>query len=269
VQIFLYLYGMKTPFYQVDAFTNLLFSGNPAGVCPLEKWLPAETMQTIAMENNLSETAFFVRENDQYHIRWFTPATEVELCGHATLATAHVIFKHLNFSGDVIEFTSLSGILKVSRTRSRLTLDFPGDPVQPVEITPRVSECFPGHTFIAYKGKTDLMLVFENETTIHLLRPDMRLLREIPQRGVIVTARGDTVDFVSRFFCPQLGIDEDPVTGSAHTTLTPYWAGLLGKTELTAMQLSARQGWLTCSLHGERVAISGEAVTYLTGELTL
>jgi len=260
---------MKTSFYQVDAFTNRLFSGNPAGVCPLGKWLPADTMQSIAMENNLAETAFFVREQDHYHIRWFTPATEVELCGHATLASAHVIFNHLGHAGEVIEFSSLSGTLRITRDGSKLTLDFPADPPQPAEITPQLSGCFPGNNFFAFKGKTDLMLVFDNETVIASLRPDMRLLGQLPQRGVIVTARGEEVDFVSRFFGPRVGIDEDPVTGSAHTTLTPYWADALGKTELTAMQLSARKGWLACCLRGDRVEITGEAVTYLTGEITI
>ncbi len=259
---------MKTSFYQVDAFTHRLFSGNPAGVCPLESWIPPGTMLAIAAENNLAETAFFVRENDHYHIRWFTPSTEVELCGHATLAAAHVIFNHLGYTGNVIGFASLSGMLRVSRTGHSLTLDFPADPAVPVEVTPLLSECFPGHPFTAFKGKTDLMLVFDSEEVIAGLKPDMRLLMQLPQRGVIVTAKGNEVDFVSRFFGPRVGIDEDPVTGSAHTTLTPYWSGVLGKTELTAMQLSARRGWLNCSLRDVRVSITGEAVTYLTGEIS-
>jgi PhzF family phenazine biosynthesis protein len=260
---------MKTALYQVDAFTNRLFSGNPAGVCPLDHWLPDETMQSIAMENNLAETAFFVKEQDHYQLRWFTPATEVELCGHATLASAYVIFNHLDYPGDVIEFTSLSGILKVSRNGKKLTLDFPADPPVPIDVPPDLEACFPGHHFTAFKGKTDLMLVFDSQAAITALQPDMRLLRQIPQRGIIVTARGDTVDFVSRFFGPQVGVDEDPVTGSAHTTLTPYWSRVLGKIELTAMQLSARRGWLTCIFIGDRVLISGEAITYLTGEISI
>ncbi len=260
---------MKNPFYHVDAFTGKLFSGNPAGVCPLDRWLPDEIMQSIAMENNLAETAFFIRETDHYHIRWFTPATEVELCGHATLATAHVIFSHLGCPGDRISLNSLSGMLAVTRQGGVYTLDFPADPPVPITVTPELEACFPGHIFRAYMGRTDFMLVFDSEETIAALHPDMRLVKNLPGRGVIVTARGKNSDIVSRFFGPQVGIDEDPVTGSAHTTLMPFWASELGRIHLSAIQLSGRKGWLTCALHGDRVAISGEAVTYLEGTITI
>jgi PhzF family phenazine biosynthesis protein len=260
---------MLTPFYQVDAFTDKLFGGNPAGVCPLDKWLPDDTMQKIAMENNVSETAFFVKTDSGFHIRWFTPKVEVNLCGHATLASAHVIFHDLGFSGDVISFESRSGNLNVTREGDLLILDFPAnkpqrtalpdDFVQSLNITP--VQCF--------RGKEDYLLLYKSQQEIEALIPDFRRLEKIDARAVIVTSPGVNVDFVSRFFGPRVGVDEDPVTGSAHTVLIPFWAEKLGKTEMKALQLSRRGGTLFCRLRGDRVDIGGRAVTYLKGEISL
>jgi PhzF family phenazine biosynthesis protein len=260
---------MLIPFYQVDAFTDRLFGGNPAGVCPLDKWLPDEVMQKIAMENNLSETAFFVRKENSFHIRWFTPKVEVNLCGHATLASAHVIFNHLSFSEEKVSFDSRSGILNVTKEGELLILDFPAnkptrtalpdDFVQSLNITP--IQC--------YRGKEDYLLLYKSQLEIEALVPDFRRLEKVDARAVIVTAPGDTADFVSRFFAPRVGVDEDPVTGSAHTVLIPFWAEKLGKTEMKALQLSRRGGTLFCRLRGDRVDIGGKAVTYLRGEISL
>lgn len=258
--------------YQLDAFTDHLFSGNPAAVIPLSEWLPDEKMQKIAAENNLAETAFYVPtgESGQYHIRWFTPTVEVDLCGHATLASAYVVF-YLEDKPEVdrITFDSRSGPLNVCREEEGwLVLDFPVDTVQKAALQPpALTTAFTEKPIAVFKGKTDYMLVFGSQADIAGLSPDLRELSTVPARGVIVTAPGDEVDFVSRFFAPQSGIDEDPVTGSAHTTLTPYWADKLGKTELTARQLSARGGFLKCKLNSERVEISGKVQLYLTGEI--
>lgn len=273
--------------YQLDAFTDRLFAGNPAAVVPLTEWLPDETMQQIAAENNLAETAFYVKTDGEtnYHIRWFTPTVEVDLCGHATLATAYVVFfleKQTGDSPDIeqIYFDSRSGQLKVCRSADGwLTLDFPADVVQKANVQPPALLASMGEKPIAvFKGKTDYMLVYETQAQVEALTPDFREMSTVPARGVIVTAPGasnadgETVDFVSRFFGPQSGIDEDPVTGSAHTTLVPYWAEKLGKTELTARQLSTRGGYLRCKLNDDgenpaRVDISGQVQLYLTGEI--
>ncbi|TVR72412.1 MAG: PhzF family phenazine biosynthesis protein [Marinilabiliales bacterium] len=254
--------------YQVDAFAEKLFTGNPAAVCPLEKWLPDELLQNIAMENNLSETAFYVRSGDRHHIRWFTPSVEVELCGHATLATAWVLF---NLEGhkeeEITFFSALSGILKVKREGDRLAMDFPVDTVQEVPGGEDVAGCFSPRPSGVYRGRSDYLLLFDNEDDIAALSPSMAELLMIDARGIIVTARGREVDFVSRFFAPRVGVDEDPVTGSAHTTLAPFWAGRLGKTEMTARQLSKRGGELVCRYLGDRVEINGTARLYMTGEL--
>lgn len=261
---------MTLKIYQLDAFTDKIFSGNPAAVCPLDKWLPDEIMQKIAMENNLAETAFFVRNNGQFEIRWFTPAVEVDLCGHATLASAAVLYDYEKYEGDVITFfSSRSGILTVTRSGKLLTLDFPSDKIERVDLSPQLIACFNSQPVEAYRGKTDFMLVFNSEDEIRKLVPDLPAISRIKSRGIIVTAAGAEVDFVSRFFAPQSGIDEDPVTGSAHTTLTPYWAQKTGKNELSAIQLSARKGFLTCAYHGDRVKISGQTKTYLQGEITV
>ena len=254
--------------YQVDAFAEKIFTGNPAAVCPLERWPDDELLQNIAMENNLSETAFYVKSGDQYNIRWFTPTVEVDLCGHATLAAAWVLFNYEDHEGDQITFFSaLSGILKVRREGDRLTLNFPADKVVKVSATQEVSGCFNTKPAEVFRGQSDLLLVFDNEDDIVALEPEMAELSGIDARGVIVTAKGSEVDFVSRFFAPQVGVDEDPVTGSAHTTLTPFWSGRLNKTELTARQLSKRGGELLCRNLGDRVEISGSAVLYMKGEI--
>ena len=256
--------------YQVDAFSNQLFQGNPAAVVPLDRWLSDSLMQQIAMENNLAETAFFVPgEGSDFHIRWFTPLTEVDLCGHATLASAFVLYTFEGYSGDVIRFHSRSGLLTVSRAGESLSLDFPADQPMEVELSPELMAGLDPKPVKAFRGKTDYMLVYEREKDIIDLRVDLRELSRIKARGIIVTAPGEKVDMVSRFFAPQSGIDEDPVTGSAHTTLTPYWAGRLGKTKLTAIQLSARKGWLECELRGDRVVITGQARAFLKGDILI
>lgn len=265
---------MKIPIYQVDAFTGKLFGGNPAAVCPLEKWLDDETMQNIAIENNLAETAFYVKEGAGFHIRWFTPAIEIDLCGHATLATAHVIFNHSDFKGDIITLQSRSGVLKVSKaaaTGGLLTLDFPANKPVPVEgIPPGLVEAL-GMKPVALSKARDLLALYETEEEILAIKPKFGMLAEELTKtgclGMIVTAPGKTVDFVSRFFAPLAGIDEDPVTGSAHTILIPFWAERLAKKKLHALQLSQRQGELFCELADTRVYISGKAVTYLKGEI--
>jgi PhzF family phenazine biosynthesis protein len=261
---------MKIPLYQVDAFTGQLFGGNPAAVCPLEQWPDQQTMQNIAAENNLSETAFFVKKGDGFELRWFTPTIEVDLCGHATLASAHVIFNYLDFKGEVIKFHSQSGELKVTRTGDLLTLDFPTTKPEPIEIPCQLTEALNATASAVYRSR-DLLALFEKEEDIVSMRPNFGLLLDLLASqdclGMIVTAPGDQSDFVSRFFAPPAGIDEDPVTGSAHTTLTPFWAERLDKKSLHAYQLSKRKGELFCELAGDRVLISGKAVTYLKGEI--
>lgn len=260
---------MKLQIFQADAFASGLFKGNPAAVVPLREWLSDELMQQIAMENNLSETAFFIPEGDHFHIRWFTPKSEVRLCGHATLATAHVLFNELNFQGDLLEFESLSGILTVKKVGDKLQLDFPADFAQEMEPLDTFTEVFGVKPLKTFKGRMDYMLLFDSENTIRNLQPNIQLLLSTNARGVITTAKGKEVDFVSRFFAPAVGVNEDPVTGSAHTTLIPFWANKLGKTELTALQLSARGGQVWCTLSGDRVFIAGQAVTYLRGAIEI
>jgi PhzF family phenazine biosynthesis protein len=259
---------MKHRIYQVDAFTNKLFSGNPAAICPLTEWLPEDLLQNIAMENNLAETGYFVPNGNTFEIRWFTPAMEVDLCGHATLAAAHVLFNHEGYAGNEISFHShRSGALKVTKTGDLLTLNFPTDVYHEVALSDELTAGFNFKPVKAFQGKTDYMLVFEKEEQIRNMKPNLSVIARFGGRGVIITAKGDEADFVSRFFAPQAGITEDPVTGSAHTTLTPYWSEQLGKTELSAVQLSARRGYLSCKFLGDRVEISGKARTYLTGEI--
>jgi len=256
---------MRLHMYQVDAFTDKLFHGNPAAVCPLDRWIPAELMQKIAMENNLAETAFYVPGPERHEIRWFTPAVEVDLCGHATLASAFVLFNFGGFQGSVAEFDSRSGLLSVRRDGDLLTLDFPADSPSAVDAPELLVRALGAQPLEAYKGKTDYMLVFGEQREIEAMTPDFGSLAKVHARGIIVTAPGKEVDFVSRFFAPEVGVSEDPVTGSAHTTLTPYWSKRLAKTNLTAVQLSKRQGWLWCRLAGDRVKISGHARAYLEG----
>ncbi len=258
---------MKFPIYQVDAFTDKPFGGNPAAVCPLNEWISDELMQKIAAENNLSETAFFVKEGDVYGLRWFTPAVEVDLCGHATLATAHVLFEELGYEKEAINFETRSGRLIVQKEGDRFLMDFPSDLMPKVEAPPILFQALGiKPTSDVYKTD-DYMLVLKSEKEVSGLRPDFSLMKKVKARGVIVTAKGEEVDFVSRFFAPQSGIDEDPVTGSAHTKLTPYWSDVLGKKEMEARQISSRSGVLTVRYKGERVEILGKAVTVLRGEI--
>lgn len=256
------------PIYQVDAFTSKLFGGNPAAVCPLETWLPVETMQKLALENNLSDTAFFVNEGVQYHIRWFTPEFEIDLCGHATLASAFVIFNCLNHSSDVIRFICKSGVLEVTKKDDLIELDFPARMPQPATAHEALLKGLNITPSQVLKSR-DYFLVYDDESQISAIVPDYSYLNKIDAIGVIVTAPGKEVDFVSRFFVPNSVIGEDPVTGSAHCNLIPYWAQRLNKSILTARQLSARQGELFCEQKGERVIIAGHAVLYLKGEYFL
>jgi len=260
---------MELRIYQVDAFAERLFGGNPAAVCPLDAWLPDDVMQQIAAENNLAETAFYVPADGGFQIRWFTPTVEVDLCGHATLASAHVVFAHDRPKDDIVEFASKSGLLKVKREGELLVLDFPADTVEPVTVPQMLIDALGREPIETYKGKTDYLLVYGVEEHVAGLTPDLCDLAMVPARGIIVTAPGRHVDFVSRFFAPQVGVPEDPVTGSAHTTLTPYWSARLGKRELSAMQLSKRQGRLRCRLAGNRVEIAGRAVPYLSGTISI
>jgi PhzF family phenazine biosynthesis protein len=261
---------MKQNIYIVDAFAGEVFSGNPAAVCPLKLWLSDDIMQKIAMENNLAETAFYVQEGNRYQIRWFTPKVEVDLCGHATLSAAYVLFHHENHRGDIIEFYSQrSGALSVKKQGEFLTLNFPTDSFEQIELTSGIIAAFDLAPSMAFKGKTDYLLIFDTEEDIRKITPVYETISKLPARGVIITAPGQTVDFVSRFFAPQSGINEDPVTGSAHTTLIPYWAKKLGKEAMTAMQLSERKGNIRCLYLNDRVEISGQAKLYLAGEIFL
>lgn len=253
--------------YQADAFTKQLFRGNPAAVCPLKEWLPDATLQAIAAENNLSETAFFIPKGQGFHLRWFTPAIEVALCGHATLATAHILFQHLGYLRETINFHTLSGPLSVSRGDGMYIMDFPTDILEPAPAPAVLLKALRAEPVEVFTGREDYLVVLESQEQVARLRPDFQLLRQVKGRGVIATAPGEEVDFVSRCFFPNAGIDEDPVTGSAHTTMTPYWAERLSKQELTARQISARGGELKCTMLGERVAIAGQAVTYLEGRI--
>lgn len=254
--------------YQIDAFTNHIFGGNPAAVCPLEEWPDDRLMQQIAAENNVSETAFFVRRGPVFDIRWFTPTVEVDLCGHATLAAAYALFHHEGYGSGTIRFDSpRSGALAVARDQDFLTLDFPADEVNPIAVSADLSSCFDREPLAVFRGKTDFMFVFEDEASIRDLVPSFKDIAGLDARGVIATAKGDRTDFVSRFFAPQAGINEDPVTGSAHTMLTPYWSKRLQKNDLDAMQLSERGGFLKCGIRHDRVAIGGQARLYLKGEI--
>lgn len=268
---------MKTeiPIYQVDAFTSKVFSGNPAAVCPLQEWLDDSVMQAIATENNLSETAFFVKEKAGYHIRWFTPVREVDLCGHATLASGYVFFRYLDPDSNKVEFNSKSGLLSVTRDKDYLSLDFPAQSPKPCEAPAALLEGLKKkpQEVLCYE---DFLVLYPSENDIVELQPDFTELSKLGLRGVIVTARrvesstkGDSVDFVSRFFAPTYGINEDPVTGSAHCELTPFWSERLGKNELHALQLSKRGGELFCKMAGDRVIISGQAVGYMKGSIIL
>jgi PhzF family phenazine biosynthesis protein len=260
---------MNIPIYQVDAFTNRPMRGNPAAVCPLSEWLADGTMREIAAENNLSETAFFVKRDDRYELRWFTPTTEIDLCGHATLGSAHVIFNCLHLENEVVDFFSpRSGALSVEKQGDVLVLDFPKFSHNEIAIPAGLVEAIGKKPQRIWETQGRMaMLLFENEDDIRSIQPDMAALGQIPYEAVIVTAKGVDSDFVSRVFGPRVGIPEDPVTGSTHCSLIPYWAERLGKEKLYARQLSNRGGELFCELSGERVKIGGHAVLYLKGEI--
>jgi PhzF family phenazine biosynthesis protein len=259
---------MRLPIYQVDAFASRVFAGNPAAVMPLEAWLPDATLQAIAAENNLSETAFVVREGDTWRLRWFTPAVEVALCGHATLATALVMLRRLAAWRGSISFETRSGTLTVSEDGDRLALDFPAQPATPVE-RPAGLDAALGAAPVEVLSAIDLLCVFERAEQVRALAPDSRALARIEARGIIVTAPGEDCDFVSRFFAPRAGIDEDPVTGSAHCKLIPYWSKRLGRNALFARQISKRGGELWCADRGARVTIAGHGVMVLEGVIEI
>lgn len=264
---------MELPIYQIDAFTDQRFKGNPAAVIPLDKWLPDATLQAIANENNLSETAFFVPKDTGFHLRWFTPAAEVKLCGHATLATAEVIFTLLQHHQNTVYFHTHSGLLTVNKLDSgMLELDFPAQPVTPVLLSgveQALLNAGLGITYGATFANEDLIVTCANQAAVAKIDPDFNALKQLPYRGIIVTARGDKCDFVSRFFAPAVGVNEDPVTGSAHTKLVPYWAAELDKSHFQALQLSERGGQLECELAGDRVLLRGRAVHYLQGTISV
>jgi PhzF family phenazine biosynthesis protein len=257
---------MKLDIYQIDAFTSEVFAGNPAAVVPLEAWLPDKTMLAIAAENNLAETAFFIRSEKGYDLRWFTPTVEMDLCGHATLATAYLIFEVLGTDQTVLRFHTRSGELTVEKIDGRYVLDFPSRPGVPAEAPAGLIEAIGAQPKEILKSR-DYMLVYESETEVLRIQPSFNSLAKIGTHAVIVTAKGDSSDFVSRFFAPEVGVNEDPVTGSAHCTLIPYWAEKLGKNELFAKQVSFRGGELFCELVGDRVKIGGDAVLYMKGEI--
>jgi len=263
-------------YHIIDAFTDKLFGGNPAGVCLLDKWLPDDVLQNIAMENNLSETAFLVKQKDYYDLRWFTPGIEVNLCGHATLASAFVLFDDTERAAGKLEFKTASGILSVTKQDGLLYLDFPSKPVTPCPVYNTFEKALGVKPSAAYKAM-DFLVLLDSEETLRSINPDFFTLAQIKSEagldtddfGIIVTANGESCDFVSRFFAPHVGIGEDPVTGRAHCSLTPFWSGRLGKTKLVARQLSRRGGLLFCEDCGERIKIGGSAVRYLKGEIKL
>ena len=259
---------MKIPLYQIDAFASKLFEGNPAAVCPLDKWLPDEIIQSIAAENNLSETAFFVPRGNGFHIRWFTPASEVDLCGHATLAAAYILFNTFGYKKDKIEFDSKSGILTVTKDNEWLVMDFPAQPPVSCDIPEEIIKAFNIEPIECLKSE-DFIVVFEREIDIESAHPDFGQLIKLDLRGVIITAKSSRYDFVARFFAPKYGIPEDPVTGSAYTQLAPYWASKIGPKRFSVKQMSSRGGELTCELVGDRVLISGRAVKYLEGTIKI
>ncbi|MBW2617622.1 MAG: PhzF family phenazine biosynthesis protein [Deltaproteobacteria bacterium] len=259
---------MNIPLYQIDAFASQVFSGNPAAVCPLEDWLEEEVMQSIAAENNLSETAFLVSQGQAYGLRWFTPLTEIDLCGHATLASAFVVFSHLEPEAKKVDFETKSGRLTVRQEGDLLSMDFPAREPEPCPAPAKLIEALGLRPEEVLRSR-DYMAVLADEEQVRSLAPKMGPLMEIDGLGVIATAPGEAVDFVSRFFAPKAGVPEDPVTGSAHSSLIPYWSRRLGKRELHALQVSPRGGELFCRDEGERVIIAGRAAPYLVGTISL
>lgn len=258
---------MELPIFQVDAFSGRVFSGNPAAVCPLETWLPDDTLQAIAAENNLAETAFFVRNDGCFQLRWFTPACEVDLCGHATLATAYVLLHELGEQSDCLRFETKSGELAVYRAGDKLALNFPARPPQPVDADKNLVPALGDPKPLEILGARDYLIRYETADQVRALRPNMEALKQIDRFAFIATAPGADCDFVSRFFAPAKGVPEDPVTGSAHCTLIPYWAQQLNKTEFHARQISPRGGDLFCKLLGDRVEIAGHAALFLKGTI--
>lgn len=257
---------MKLPIYQVDAFTSRLFGGNPAAVVTLDAWLPDSVMQAIAAENNLAETAFVIPREANAPLRWFTPTMEIDLCGHATLASAHVLFAYHFAAARCLTFETRSGVLAVGRTDAGLCLDLPARPAVRVDAPEALADALGAAPREVYAAR-DLLAVFDAEADILAMRPDMAKVAALDAFAIIVSAPGDRVDFVSRFFAPRAGIPEDPVTGSAHATLVPYWAARLGRTRLSARQLSARVGELECELRDDRVFATGGTIEYMRGEI--
>lgn len=261
---------MRIPLYQVDAFASRVFAGNPAAVCLLDRWVDDSILQAVAAENNLSETAFLVRNNEGFDLRWFTPVTEVALCGHATLASAFILFTYQKWPGEQIRFqTRKSGVLVVTKRDDLLEMDFPAKPAYAQTPPAGLNEAFQVTPQEVLGSEEDLLVVLDSERTVKAMQPDFFALERVACRGIIITARGDRSDFVSRFFAPRVGIPEDPVTGSSHCVLVPYWAGVFRKNDLHAFQVSKRGGELFCKHAGERVKISGKAVLYMEGTITI
>jgi PhzF family phenazine biosynthesis protein len=259
---------MELTLYQIDAFASKPFEGNPAAVCPLDEWLPDKIMQSIAQENNLSETAFFIPTGDGFHIRWFTPTCEVDLCGHATLAAAYVLFNILGHKSDKIKFNSKSGMLAVTKDDERLVMDFPAQPPVLCDIPKEIVEAFDVAPIECLKSE-DFIVVFKNEIDIESANPDFEQLKKLDLRGVIITAKSSRYDFIARFFAPKYGVPEDPVTGSAYTQLAPYWASKIGPKRFSVKQVSSRGGELSCEIVDDRVLISGKAIKYLEGKIKI
>ncbi len=260
---------MKQTMYQIDAFADRVFTGNPAAICPLDTWLDDATMQAIAQENNLAETAYFVREGDGYRLRWFTPAAEVDLCGHATLASAYVLRECLGDTSDQLNFDTRSGCLTVEYRDGKYVMDFPSRPPKPCEPDAVLVEALGVAPELLMASVRDYFAVYPDEAALAALTPNMFRLCDVERFAVICTAPGDNTDFVSRFFAPKQGVPEDPVTGSAHTTLIPYWAERLGKNELRARQISPRGGNVWCEHKADRVTIAGQGVLYLKGTIEI
>jgi PhzF family phenazine biosynthesis protein len=259
---------MKIPYYVVHSFTDRIFGGNPAGVCPVEEWPPDEVLQKIAFENNLAETAFFSHEASGLRLRWFAPKAEVDLCGHATLAAAFVLYECLGHAEPSVSFETRSGRLSVVRDCGRLSMDFPLLTMNPVPISPELTAALGATPILAFESM-DLVAVFEDESQVESIRPDLDSLRQIPGRGVIVTAPGHSSDYVLRCFGPKVGIPEDPATGSAQSMLAPYWSARLEKNVLSVRQLSSRGGEMVCTVNGSRVEIAGNAALYLNGHISI
>lgn len=257
---------MDVRFFQIDAFCDEVFSGNPAGVCPLDQWLDDELMQKIAAENNLSETAFFVRNGEYFDLRWFTPEMEIDLCGHATLASAHVLFEYLGYEDQCVIFETKSGRLFVDREGDLLSMDLPSWLLKPFNVTKRISDALADNPKELYATR-DLLAVFDSEEHVRALEPDLVRMAELEYICIIATAPAKDHDFICRVFAPCCGVPEDPVTGSAFCTLVPYWAKRLGKKKMVAFQASARGGEVVCEEMGDRIRLSGKAVCYLTGTI--